>query len=452
MNKIFSIIIVLGLLGSASAAQHKKKTTHKSSHTTSSHKTVSHHTVSHKAVKHKTSIHASASHTVYLPTHRVTHLHHYSSMAGNPIPGADQTDQYLSYLQGKNIGMVVNQTSVIGKNLTPSPDSLLKLGVSIKKVFGPEHGFRGNASNGATINDDVDSKTGLPVISLYGKHNKPTADDLKGIDLMIFDIQDVGARFYTYISTLHYVMEACAEHNIELMILDRPNPNGYLVDGPVLEDTTYRSFVGMHPIPIAHGMTIGEYAQMINGEGWLNKHVQCKLKIIKVANYNHKMAYELPVYPSPNLNTQQSILLYPSVCLFEGTAMSLGRGTDFPFTVVGHPGFKGTYKFTFTPVSTPGKSDNPPLKDRLCYGIDLRDYNTDALKRSGKLNLSWLINLYKNYPDQTHFFNAYFTKLAGTETLRKQIESGLSEREIRQSWEPALSEFKEKREKYLLYQ
>jgi uncharacterized protein YbbC (DUF1343 family) len=459
MNKFFSFIIVLGLLSSASAAQHKKKTTHSSSHTTSSHKTVSHKSVSHTSAKHKSTAHKSSTHTSvshtsntsHLPTHRVTHLHHYGSMAGNPIPGADQTDQYLDYLKGKNIGMVVNQTSVIGKTLTPSPDSLLKLGIGIKKIFGPEHGFRGNNSDGATVNNDIDSKTGLPVISLYGKHNKPTADDLKGIDLMIFDIQDVGARFYTYISTLHYVMEACAENNIELMILDRPNPNGYLVDGPIL-DTAYRSFVGMHPVPIAHGMTIGEYAQMINGEGWLNNHVQCKLKIIKVANYNHKMAYDLPVYPSPNLNGQQSIVLYPSVCLFEGTVMSLGRGTDFPFTVVGHPGFKGTYKFSFTPVSMPGKSDNPPLKDRLCYGIDLRDYDTDMLRRSGKLNLSWIITLYKNYPDQTHFFTAYFTKLVGNETLRKQIESGLTEHEIRQSWEPALSEFKEKREKYLLYQ
>ncbi|SFS41054.1 exo-beta-N-acetylmuramidase NamZ family protein [Mucilaginibacter polytrichastri] len=450
MNKFCTLIIALGLLSNASAAQHKKKAKHTSSHTTTRHKSVSH-----KSARHKSTAHTAVSHhqtnTRHLPTHRVTRLHHYGSIAGNPINGADQTDQYLGYLQGKRIGMVVNQTSVIGKNLTPSPDSLLKLGIIIKKIYGPEHGFRGNSANGATINDDVDSKTGLPVISLYGKHFKPTADDLKGIDLMIFDIQDVGARFYTYISTLHYVMEACAENHIELMILDRPNPNGYLVDGPVL-DTTYRAFVAMHPIPIAHGMTIGEYAQMINGEGWLNNHVQCKLKIVKVANYNHKMAYDLPVYPSPNLNTQQSILLYPSICLFEGTVMSLGRGTDFPFTVVGHPGFKGTYKFTFTPESIPGKSDNPPLKDRLCYGIDLRDYNTDLLRRSGKLNLSWIITLYKNYPDQTHFFNAYFTKLVGNEILRKQIESGLSEKEIRQSWEPALSDFKEMRKKYLLYE
>ena len=214
----------------------------------------------------------------------------------------------------------------------------------------------------------------------------------------------------------------------------------------------YRSFVGMHPIPVVHGMTIAEYAQMINGEGWLKNNVQCKLKIVKVANYSHKMAYELPVYPSPNLNSQQAILLYPSICFFEGTALSLGRGTDMPFTVVGHPGFKGTYKFTFTPVSIPGKSDNPPLKDKLCYGIDLRDYNTNALRRTAKLNLSWLITLYRNYPDQTHFFIPYFTKLAGNQTLQKQIEAGMSEREIRQSWEPALSQFKQTRQKYLLYE
>ena len=398
--------------------------------------------------------------TTLAQAHRRKKHHHYKHHtvisghargANNIITGADQTELYLDYFKGKNIGMVVNQTSVIGKNLVPSADSLLKLGVKIKKVFGPEHGFRGNASDGAKINDDTDSKTGLPIISLYGKHNKPTPDDLKGINLMVFDIQDVGARFYTYISTLHYVMEACAENNVEVMILDRPNPNGYMVDGPVL-DTAYRSFVGMHPIPVVHGMTIGEYAQMINGEGWLKNKVQCKLKIIKVANYNHKMAYDLPVFPSPNLSSQQSILLYPSICFFEGTTLSLGRGTEMPFTVIGHPGFKGTYKFSFTPVSIPGKSDNPPLKDRLCYGIDLRDYNTDALRRSGKLNLSWLITLYKNYPDQTHFFIPYITKLAGNQILQKQIEAGMSEREIRQSWEPGLSEFKQKREKYLLYQ
>jgi len=366
------------------------------------------------------------------------------------IPGADRTELYVDYLRGKNIGMVVNQTSVIGKNLIPSVDSLLKSGINIKKIFGPEHGFRGDASNGATVNDSSDPKTGLPVISLYGKHYKPTPADLKGLDLMIFDVQDVGARFYTYISTLHYVMEACAENNIELMILDRPNPNGFCIDGPVL-DTAYRSFVGMHPIPIAHGMTIAEYAQMINGEGWLKNHLQCKLKIIKVANYKHSDKYVLPVNPSPNLNTNQSVLLYPSLCLFEGTVLSVGRGTYNPFVQVGHPLLKGKYTYKFTPVSIPGMSEDPPQKSQVCYGIDLKNYNTDVLRATGKLNLTWLIELYKAYPDKSHFFNAYFTKLAGTDKLKKQIEAGESEQQIRNSWEPALSKYKTMRRKYLLY-
>jgi uncharacterized protein YbbC (DUF1343 family) len=364
--------------------------------------------------------------------------------------GADQTNLYINYLKGKNVGMVINQTSVIGDHLTASVDSLLKLGISVKKIFGPEHGFRGNASNGANVDDSFDTKTGLPAISLYGKHFKPTPADLQGLDLVIFDIQDIGARFYTYISTLHYVMEACAENNIELMILDRPNPNGYSVDGPVL-DTAYRSFVGMHPIPITHGLTIGEYAQMINGEGWLKNHVKCRLRIIKAANYTHSSTYVLPVNPSPNINTAQSVLLYPSLCLFEGTTLSLGRGTMVPFQVVGHPLLKGKYKYSFTPVSIPGMSEDPPQKNQLCYGIDLRKYDTGILRETGKINLTWLTELYNDFPDKKHFFNAYFTKLAGTETLRKQIEAGKSEQEIRESWEPALSKYKAIRLKYLLY-
>ncbi|MGF7080005.1 exo-beta-N-acetylmuramidase NamZ family protein [Mucilaginibacter sp. UYCu711] len=368
------------------------------------------------------------------------------------ITGADQTNLYVNYLKGKNVGMVVNQTSIIGKNKTASPDSLLKLGVKIKKIYGPEHGFRGNASNGATVGNELDTKTGVPVISLYGsKHYKPTVDELKGIDLMIFDIQDVGTRFYTYISTLHYVMEACAENNIELLILDRPNPNGTIIDGPIL-DSAYKSFVGMHPIPISHGMTIAEYAQMIDSEGWLKNHVQCKLKIIKLANYTHAATYVLPVSPSPNLNTNQSILLYPSTCLFEGTTFSLGRGTMLPFVQVGHPLLKGKYSFSFTPVSIAGMSEDPPQKNQVCYGIDLKNYNTAALKKSGQINLSWLIGLYKVFPDKAHFFNAYFTKLAGTEELRKQIETGKTEAEIRQSWASGLSKYKTMRRKYLLYQ
>ncbi|MEN0055395.1 MAG: DUF1343 domain-containing protein [Mucilaginibacter sp.] len=370
------------------------------------------------------------------------------------ITGADQVPLYIDYLKGKNIGMVVNQTSVIGKNLTPSVDTLLRSGIAIKKIFGPEHGFRGDASNGASVNDATDPKTGLPVISLYGnKHYKPTPEDLKGLDLVIFDIQDVGARFYTYISTLHYVMEACAENNMELMILDRPNPNGYLIDGPVLDTTKApRSFVGMHPIPISHGMTIAEYAQMINGEGWLKGGVKCKLKIITIANYKHDMVYKLPVNPSPNLNTDQSILLYPSICLFEGTTLSLGRGTLFPFLELGHPSLKGKYTFSFTPVSIPGMSENPPQKDQLCYGISLKEYSSATIRKRGWVDISLLLELYKAFPDKAHFFNAYFTKLAGTSELKKQIETGKSESEIRKSWEPGLNKFKNIRGKYLLYQ
>ena len=367
------------------------------------------------------------------------------------ITGAGQTGLYVDYLKGKNIGMVINQTSVIGENKTLSLDSLLKLGITIKKIYGPEHGFRGDASNGADVNNSVDAKTGIPVISIYGnKHFKPTLDDLKDIDLVIYDIQDVGARFYTYLSTLQYVMEACAENNIELMILDRPNPNGFYVDGPIL-DPAIHAFVAMNPIPIVHGLTTAEYAQMLNGEGWLKDHEKCKLKIVKVANYKHSIPYQLPVNPSPNLNTDKSVLLYPSVCLFEGTTLSLGRGTMFPFLQVGHPLLQGRYTYSFTPVSIAGMSEDPPQKNKTCYGIDLKNYNTNTIYNSGKINLALLIELYKAFPDKEHFFNAYFTKLAGTTELRKQIEAGKSEAEIRASWEPGLSRYKAMRAKYLLY-
>lgn len=370
---------------------------------------------------------------------------------GEIIPGADQTNLYINYLKGKNVGMVINQTSVIGKSHILSVDSLLRLNIAIKKIFGPEHGFRGNASNGSAVNNSIDQKSGLPVISLYGnKHYKPSPEDLNGLDLVVFDIQDVGARFYTYLSTLQYVMEACAENDIELMILDRPNPNGFYVDGPVL-DTAYRSFVGLNQIPIVHGLTIAEYAQMINGEGWLKNHVQCKLKIIKVDNYTHSSAYLLPVNPSPNLNTGKSVLLYPSVCLFEGTTLSLGRGTMFPFLQIGHPDLKRKYTYSFKPVGITGMSDDPPQKDKVCYGIDLKNYNTDKFRNSAKINLAWIIELYKAFPDHEHFFNAYFTKLAGTSELGQQITAGKSEQEIRASWEPALSKYKIMRKKYLLY-
>ncbi|MDB5014059.1 MAG: hypothetical protein JWQ25_2261, partial [Daejeonella sp.] len=359
-------------------------------------------------------------------------------------------------LKNKKIGMVVNQTSIIGKKA--SVDSLLGLGVNIVKIFGPEHGFRGNASAGSNVDNGVDNKTRLPVISLYGKHYKPTKDDLQGLDMLIFDIQDVGARFYTYISTLHYVMEACAENNLELLILDRPNPNGFYVDGPILEEK-FKSFIGMHPVPIVHGMTIGEYAQMINGEGWLANNITCKIQIVRVSNYTHDTPYNLPVKPSPNLNTQQSIILYPSLCLFEGTIISQGRGTVFPFQVLGNPDLnKDLYKFHFTPISIKGMSETPLHQGKVCYGLDLRKYDISTLKKSKQMNLSWLIELYNAYPYKSKFFDFTqskqmnnFDKLAGNAVLKQQIMAGKTEQEIRQSWEPALSKYKIMRNKYLLY-
>lgn len=369
--------------------------------------------------------------------------------------GAEQTEQYLSLLKGKRIGIVANQTSVIGK--ISIVDSLKSLEVNVVKIFGPEHGFRGTASAGAVVSDSIDSKSGIPEISLYGKKSKPSKADLADVDLIIFDIQDVGARFYTYINVLAKVMEACAENQIELLILDRPNPNGFSVDGPVL-DMKLKSGIGMFPIPITHGMTIGELARMYNGEGWLENHVQCKITVIPVANYSHDLEYVLPISPSPNLNTPQSVLLYPSLCLFEGTIISQGRGTHFPFTVLGNPDLKGKYEFSFTPVCIKGMSETPLHQDKICYGFDLRKFDTSGIRKTGQINLKWLIEMYQNYPFPEKFFDSKqsnqignFDKLAGATLLKQQIITGKSEKEIRDSWEPALSEFKKLREKYLLY-
>lgn len=378
-----------------------------------------------------------------------------ASLDKSIVTGADQTDKYVSYLKGKRVGMVVNLTSIIGNKT--SVDSLLSLGVNIVKVFGPEHGFRGDASAGVNVDDSRDAKTGIPIISLYGKNHKPSKESLADIDIMLFDIQDVGARFYTYIATMHRVMEACAENGKELIILDRPNPNGYLVDGPIL-DMSLKSGIGMHPVPISHGMTVGEYAKMINGEGWLANKIKCKIRIIPVANYSRDLAYVLPVSPSPNLNTQQSILLYPSICLFEGTIISQGRGTHFPFTVLGNPDLKGKYQFSFKPVGIRGMSETPLHQNMDCYGLDLRKYDTDQLTKSKKLNLSWLIEMYKAYPHKEKFFDSKqskeignFDKLAGTTELKQQIIAGVSEDEIRKSWEAGLVAFKQMRKKYLIY-
>lgn len=369
--------------------------------------------------------------------------------------GAEQVELYVPYLKGKRVGMVVNPTSIIGNETTV--DSLLKLGVNVVKIFGPEHGFRGNASNGTHVDDETDTKTGIKVISLYGKNSIPSKAHLADIDVMIFDIQDVGVRFYTYINTLQHVMEACAANNKEVLILDRPNPNGFYIDGPVL-DPQFKSGIGLKPIPAVHGLTVGEYAQMLNGENWLDNKLKCKIKIIKVANYTHDTPYELPVSPSPNLNTPQSILLYPSTCLFEGTYLNYGRGTQFPFTIVGAPALKGKYSFSWTPVSIKGMSESPLFMNQVCYGLDLRDYDTNIFRKTKQINLSWMIELYKNSPNKADFFNSSLSKqmgtiekLIGVGDFRKQIIAGKSEKEIRASWEPGLSKYKEMRKKYLLY-
>jgi uncharacterized protein YbbC (DUF1343 family) len=369
--------------------------------------------------------------------------------------GAEQTGKYLSLLQNKRVAVVANRTSVIGSTLLV--DSLVSLRINVVKIFGPEHGFRGTASAGAVVADSVDEKTGIPEISLYGKKSKPTPEDLQNVDIVIFDIQDVGARFYTYINLLAYVMEACAENGKSLLILDRPNPNGFSVDGPVL-DMKLKSGIGMFPIPITHGMTMGELAQMYNGEGWLANQIKCRISVIQVANYTHNSEYVLPILPSPNLNTAQSVTLYPSLCLFEGTIISQGRGTYYPFTVLGNPDLKGKYEFSFTPASIKGMSETPLHMGKTCYGLDLRKYDTSELKKSGKINLQWLIEMYRAYPHKEKFFDfrqsnqmGNFDKLAGTALLKEQIIARKPEAEIRASWEPELAQFKLLREKYLLY-
>ncbi len=362
--------------------------------------------------------------------------------------GADQTNLYVSTLKGKRVGMVVNHTSVISRagGFTHLVDSLKSLGITMKTIFAPEHGFRGQASAGEKINNGIDVKTGIAIVSLYGANHKPTPAQLDSLDVIVFDIQDVGVRFYTYISTMHYVMEACAEANKPLLILDRPNPNGHLVDGPVL-DPAFKSFVGMHPIPVAHGLTVGELAGMINGEKWLPGGRQCSLTVIPVKNYTHATPYDLPIAPSPNLPNRQSILLYPSICFFEGTVVSVGRGTDKQFQVIGSPNPKnGSYQFT--PVDKPG-AVNPPQENQLCYGLDLS--KIDARKQG--FTLKYLIGFYERSPEKDKFFlkGNYIDKLYGSDQIRQQLIAGVSEKAIRKSWEPALGQYKAKRKGYLLY-
>lgn len=371
------------------------------------------------------------------------------------LTGADQPGQYVPYLTGKRVAMLANQTSIIGKKHLV--DSLRALGVNLVKIFGPEHGFRGQASAGTQVADLTDSATGIPVISLYGRKNKPSREDLADVDILLYDLQDVGCRFYTNINALVRLMEACQENDKELIILDRPNPNGYLIDGPIL-NMQFKSGIGMFPIPMAHGLTVAEFAQMANGEGWLTNKVTCKLKIIKVANYEHDQPYTLPVPPSPNLNTQQSVMLYPSTCLFEGTYLNHGRGTHFPFTVIGSPELKGIYSFSYTPASIKGMAETPLFMNQVCYGLDLRTYDVNQLRKTKRINFHWLMELYQAHPHKEKFFDSTLSqemgvleRLVGHAQFRKQIMEGRSEKEIRASWEPGLTAYKKMREKYLLY-
>ena len=356
--------------------------------------------------------------------------------------GADNYTEYLPLLAGKKIGIVTNPTGILG-NKTHLVDFLLDQKVALEKIFAPEHGFRGTADAGEHIVDGKDSQTGLPIISLYGENKKPKPEQLTNLDIIIFDIQDVGARFYTYISSLHYIMEACAEQKIEVIVLDRPNPNGNIIDGPTLEIKN-TSFVGMHPIPLLHGMTIGEYAKMINGEKWLLNGIQCNLTVIPCLNYKREMTYNLPVKPSPNLPNDQSINLNASLCLFEGTNVSVGRGTEKQFQIYGSP-FLPKSKFKFTPKPNFGSKD-PVFKNQLCFGEDLSN-----IPKVKQLELKWLLKAFNKTKEKSSFFNAFFIKLTGTQKLQEQIEANLSEVEIRKSWQKGLNDFKEMRKKYLIY-
>ena len=370
-----------------------------------------------------------------------------SNAPENILTGAEQTDLYFPLLKGKRVGVAGNQTSLIGD--VHLVDSLLRAGIDVVKVYCPEHGFRGEAEAGRTVQSGTDTETGLPVISLYGRNKKPTPEDMKGIDIMVFDIQDVGARFYTYISTLHYVMEACAEQKIPVLVLDRPNPNGHYVDGPVLKPA-FSSFIGMHPVALVHGMTMAEYAGMINGEGWLANGIKCELSWVPVKNYTRSTIYHLPVDPSPNLQDMHAIYMYPSVCLLEGTIASVGRGTDYPFRLIGHPKVK-TGDTVFVPRSIPGKSEKPRLMGESCKGWKLDGMNPDGSSMLDSLDLTWLIRIYSETGAGKDFFTSSFNLLAGTDELKKQIIRGDDVVSIRQSWKSELEEFKKVRRRYLIY-
>lgn len=364
------------------------------------------------------------------------------------VVAAERTKEYLPLIKNKRIAIVSNQTSLINK--THIVDSLLSLNVDVKKVFSPEHGFRGVASAGEKVKSGIDTKTGLPIVSLYGKNKKPSAKQLQDVDVVIFDIQDVGVRFYTYISTMHYVMEACADNNKKLIILDRPNPNGFYVDGPTLEKE-FESFIGMHPIPVVHGLTVGELANMINGEKWLNGGVKCDITVIKTLNYNHSDFYRLPVAPSPNLPNMSAIYLYPSLCFFEGTDISIGRGTDLPFQVIGSPKLLKT-DYSFIPQSRVGATE-PKHQNDTCNGYNLSLFGDFYMRDTKQLYLYWMINTLSQYNSNSDFFTRpnFFDLLAGTDKLRKQLEQKIPLSDIKKTWEDDLNNYKELRKKYLLY-
>ena len=361
------------------------------------------------------------------------------------IPGAENTAAYLNKLEGKKIGLVAHQASLIKtpKETKHLVDVFLDNGIDLRAIYAPEHGFRGTADAGEKIKDGKDPKTDLPIYSLYGKNRKPYSDQLQDIEIMVFDLQDVGVRFFTYLSTLHYVMEACAEQGIPLLVLDRPNPNTHYVDGPVL-DTAHQSFVGMHPVPIVYGMTIGEYAQMINGEKWLANGIKCQLEVIPVKNFTHQTTYELSIRPSPNLPNAQAIALYPSLCLLEPTVISVGRGTNTQFQVYGHPDFKD-FAYCFTPAPNFG-AKNPKFNGEICFGEDL----TQVAKPT-KIELKWLINAFTKFPDKSAFFLKGFDRISGVSSLKKQLQERKNETEIRQTWAKGLEQFQQTRAKYLIY-
>ncbi len=363
------------------------------------------------------------------------------------IPGAEQMHLYLPLLKNKMVGIVANHTSKVQNSHLV--DTLLKSNIEIAKIFALEHGFRGNADAGEQLEDGIDAQTGIPIVSLYGKHYKPTTSDLDGIDVLLFDIQDVGVRFYTYLSSLHYVLEASSENKIPLIVLDRPNPNGFYVDGPIL-DTVYQSFVGLHPIPVVHGMTLGELANMIIGEQWINHAKDAELNVVLCKNYAHDSIVNITINPSPNLQSMRAIYLYPTLGLFEGTIMSVGRGTDFPFLVFGHPEFPdGNMKFI--PRSIPGVSTYPKYKGQECQGILLTDYSMEYLINQPGIHLEWIIVAYERMGKPKDFFNSFFLNLSGNNSLKKKIAEGWSVEKIKKTWEPGLHEFKRIRKKYLLY-